>query len=102
MKIETLGYKVKRNIGYSEYKMDIGVVNPHNKQTYVLGILLDGKNCKNSATAKDSIVLQPDIFTRFGYSRTGTLIDATVRNAVMLGQQNNILKISDGNKVSLC
>ena len=38
---------------------------------------------------------------KLGYSRTGTLIDSTVRNAVMLGQQNNILKISD-DKASLC
>lgn len=66
--IEKLGYEVKRNIGYSEYKMDIGVVNPNNKQTYVLGILLDGKNCKNSATAKDRFVLQPDILTGLGWN----------------------------------
>lgn len=66
--IERLGYEVKRNIGYSEYKMDIGIVNPNNKQTYVLGILLDGKNCKNSATAKDRFVLQPDILTGLGWN----------------------------------
>ena len=66
--IEKLGYEVKRNIGYSEYKMDIGIVNPQNKQTYVLGILLDGKNCKSSATAKDRFVLQPDILTGLGWN----------------------------------
>lgn len=66
--IEKLGYEVKHDIGYSEYKMDIGVVNPQNKQTYILGILLDGKNCKNSATAKDRFVLQPDILTGLGWN----------------------------------
>lgn len=65
--IVKLGYEVKCNIGYSEYKMDIGVVNPKNRQTYILGILLDGKNCKNSATAKDRFVLQPDILTGLGW-----------------------------------
>lgn len=66
--IVNLGYKVKHDIGYSEYKMDIGVVNSNDEQTYILGILLDGKNCKNSATAKDRFVLQPDILTGLGWN----------------------------------
>lgn len=66
--IEKLGYKVNTNIGCSKYKIDIGVIDPNNPDTYILGILTDGVNCKSSATAKDRFVLQPDILGGLGWS----------------------------------
>ncbi|MGM9568697.1 MAG: AAA domain-containing protein, partial [Phascolarctobacterium sp.] len=57
--IEEMGYQVQCNIGNSEFKMDIGVVNPYNDAEYLMGILLDSENCKEAATAKDRFVLQP-------------------------------------------
>lgn len=65
--IRKMNYEVKCNIGCSEYKMDIGIVNPDNPDTYLLGILLDGENCKNASTAKDRFVLQPDVLTGLGW-----------------------------------
>ena len=65
--IEDLGYKVQCNIGNSEFKMDIGVVNPYNDAVYLLGILLDSENCKEAATAKDRFVLQPSILGGLGW-----------------------------------
>lgn len=65
--IEKLGYKVNCNIGCSEYKIDIGVVDPENPDNYILGILADGENCKNSATSKDRFVLQPDVLAGLGW-----------------------------------
>lgn len=102
--IENLGYEVKRNIGYSEYKMDIGVVNPNNKQTYVIGILLDGKNCKNSATAKDRFVLQPAILTGLGWNimRVWTLdwLDNPQRVIDSIAEEiNNAVESSEKNAV---
>lgn len=65
--VRKMGYDVKCNIGCSEYKMDIGVVNPNNPDTYLLGILLDGENCKNASTSKDRFVLQPDVLSGLGW-----------------------------------
>ena len=68
--IEKMGYTVKCNIGNSEFKMDIGVVNPYNTETYLMGILLDSENCKESSTARDRFVLQPSILKGLGWKLT--------------------------------
>ena len=65
--IEDMGYEVKCNIGCSEYKMDIGVVNKDNPGTYLLGILVDGENCKEAVTSKDRFVLQPSVLKGLGW-----------------------------------
>lgn len=66
--IAEMGYNVKCNIGCSEFKMDIGVVDPRNTDTYLLGILLDGENCKEASTARDRFVLQPGVLNGLGWS----------------------------------
>lgn len=66
--IETLGYKTKCNIGCSQFRMDIGVINPDNSETYILGIMLDGENCRRSATARDRFVVQPGVLKGLGWS----------------------------------
>lgn len=65
--IREMGYEVKCNIGCSEYKMDIGIVNAGKPDTYQLGILLDGQNCKEAATSRDRFVLQPDVLKGLGW-----------------------------------
>jgi len=65
--IEKMGYKVKCNIGCSEYKMDIGVIHPNKENTYLLGILMDGENCREAATSKDRFMLQPNVLTGLGW-----------------------------------
>ena len=66
--IANMGHEVKCNIGCSEYKMDIGVVNPDNKETYILGILIDGENCKEASTANDRFVSQPGVLSGLGWN----------------------------------
>lgn len=66
--IKEMGYDVKCNIGSSEFKMDIGVVNPENVDTYMMGILIDGENCKKALTARDRFVLQPGVLNGLGWS----------------------------------
>lgn len=65
--IRNMGYEVECNIGCSEYKMDIGIVDSDNPGTYLLGILVDGENCKRSATAKDRFVSQPGVLEGLGW-----------------------------------
>lgn len=63
-----MGYKVKCNIGCSEFKVDIGVIDPNNDEEYLLGILLDGKNNRNSSTVCDRFVLQPGVLQGLGWN----------------------------------
>lgn len=62
-----MGYKVKCGIGCSEFKVDIGIINPDNEEEYLLGILLDGSS-RNSSTARDRFVLQPGVLNGLGWS----------------------------------
>ena len=65
--LEKLGYKVKCAVGCSEFKIDIGIINPENEEEYLLGILLDGKS-RNSSTARDRFVLQPGVLEGLGWN----------------------------------
>ena len=42
--VESMGYEVKCNIGSSAFKMDMGIVDPGDRQRYLMGILLDGED----------------------------------------------------------
>lgn len=66
--IEKLGYKTKCNIGCSQFRMDIGIVDPDNSDSYILGIMLDGENCKASASARDRFVVQPGVLKGLGWN----------------------------------
>lgn len=66
--IETLGYRTKCNIGCSQFRMDIGIINPDNPETYILGIMLDGENCRRSATARDRFAVQPGVLKGLGWN----------------------------------
>lgn len=66
--IETLGFKTKCNIGCSQFRMDIGIIDPDKPETYILGIMLDGENCRRSATARDRFVVQPGVLKGLGWS----------------------------------
>lgn len=64
--ITEMGYDVKCAIGSSEFKVDIGVIDPENEEEYILGILLDG-SAENS-TAQDKFVLQPGVLKGLGWN----------------------------------
>lgn len=66
--IEALGYKTKCNIGTSEYRIDIGVVNPDNEGTYILGIMCDSKKHVVSSTARDRHISQPGVLRGLGWN----------------------------------
>ncbi|WP_418620663.1 DUF3320 domain-containing protein [Ruminococcus sp.] len=66
--IKELGYGVKCNIGSSEFKVDIGIIDPDNEKEYLLGILLDGENTLHSSTAQDRFILQPSVLNGLGWN----------------------------------
>ncbi|MFD2831044.1 DUF4011 domain-containing protein [Corticicoccus populi] len=61
------GYQVERNVGNSEFKIDLAVRNPINENSFLLGIMLDGKTYYNSSTTKDRNIIQPDVLNRLGW-----------------------------------
>ncbi|WP_160676553.1 DUF3320 domain-containing protein [Clostridium sp. C8-1-8] len=67
-KIKTLGYEVHTNIGASEYKIDIAIVNPNKKGQYILGIMCDGNNYKAANTSRDRNILQGSVLKSLGWN----------------------------------
>ncbi len=66
-KIREMGYEAKCGIGCSEYKIDIGVVNPDSPDSYILGIRCDGERYSASASARDRCVSQPSVLSGLGW-----------------------------------
>jgi len=62
------GIKVKTNIGTSDYRVDIGIIDPMHTQQYILGILVDGKNYFNTKTTNDRELLIPDVLQSLGWN----------------------------------
>lgn len=65
--LEKLGYQVKKHIGSSEFKIDLGVVNPQNPARYLLGILCDGRTYQSANTSRDRNILQPGMLQNLGW-----------------------------------
>lgn len=61
------GYKANCDIGSSEFKIDIGIINPENPDEYCLGILIDGENYYSAKTARDRNILQPSVLEGLGW-----------------------------------
>lgn len=55
------GYAVKTEVGLSDFKIDIAVIDPRDSTNYILGILLDGETYLNTQTARDREIVQPTV-----------------------------------------
>lgn len=67
-RLREAGYNADLDIGTSEYKVDIGVMDPENSDKYCLGILLDGENYMAAATARDRNLGQPSVLKGLGWN----------------------------------
>lgn len=66
--IEKLGFKSVIGIGNSEYKVGIGVLDPHNSTHFILGIECDGLTYASGVTTRDRDRLRHTILERVGWS----------------------------------
>ena len=66
--LEENGLKIKTNIGTSEYKIDIGVINPKNEHEYLMAILVDSENYFNINTTNDRELLVPNVLKGLGWN----------------------------------
>ncbi len=62
-----LGYSVKRGIGQSDYKIDIGIVNPDSEGTYLLGIMCESRSNFELTNARDRNIVQPSVLLGLGW-----------------------------------
>ena len=61
------GYTAELSVGHSEYKVDIGVVDPRDPNQYLLGILLDGESYGASKTVHDREIAQISVLNGLGW-----------------------------------
>ncbi len=67
--LEENGYAYQCNVGHSNFKIDIAVVNPFDENEYLLGIMLDGDTYKASLNnTKDREISQLGILRGLGWS----------------------------------
>ncbi len=99
--VSAMGYKVRCNIGCSEFKVDIGIVDPKNEKEYLLGILLDGRNNSRCSNVRDRFVLQPSVLSGLGWNiiRIWTLDWLDDRERVLKNIKTAIENISQKEEV---
>ena len=66
--LEDRGFTAVQNVGKSQYKMDIGVVDPEAPDRYLLGILLDGPTYSSSKSTRDREIAQVSVLEGLGWS----------------------------------
>jgi len=67
MVIQRLGYNVVPKVGYSGCPIDMGVVDPNNPGSYLLGIELDGATCQSSNSARDRDRLREQVLKQLAW-----------------------------------
>ena len=65
--LEKAGYQYQKGVGHSKFKVDIAVVDPYNRDNYLMGILLDGDSYRQSANTKDREVAQISVLKGLGW-----------------------------------
>ncbi len=65
--LEEQGYQTDRDVGHSEYRIDIGVVDPEDPERYLLGILLDGSGYGTAKTTRDREIAQIGVLQGLGW-----------------------------------
>ncbi|MGN0807647.1 MAG: DUF4011 domain-containing protein [Candidatus Coproplasma sp.] len=59
--LSSYGYECRCDIGVSDFKIDVGVLDPNNKHNFILAILCDGNS---EFSIKDKYVMQSNILKR--------------------------------------
>ena len=65
--IQKMGYTVVPQVGSSSFKIGLGVVDPANSGSYLLGIEFDGAAYKSSNSARDRDRLREQVLRNLGW-----------------------------------
>ncbi len=66
--LEEKGFEADLSVGRSEYRIDIGVIDPKNPGEYILGILLDGTGYGTARTTRDREIAQISVLNGLGWN----------------------------------
>lgn len=66
--LEEKGYETDLSVGRSEYRIDIGVVDPEKPDRYILGIMLDGSGYGAAKTTRDREIAQIGVLNGLGWN----------------------------------
>ena len=64
------GYETDLQVGRSQYRIDIGVIDPRDPDRYILGIMLDGPGYGEAKTTRDREIAQISVLTGLGWEIT--------------------------------
>src|SRR5690606_24386228 len=67
-RLEARGLKVRRDIGTSGFKVDVGIVHPDSPHQYLLGVLIDGKYYFDAQTTNDRELVMPAVLKSLGWN----------------------------------
>lgn len=65
--VERMGFEVTRSIGLSGFTVDVGVIDPRDPETYLLGILCDGVAYRAVSAARDRERLFQSVLSNLGW-----------------------------------
>ncbi|MXR33349.1 DUF4011 domain-containing protein [Mesomycoplasma hyopneumoniae] len=65
--LKKLGYKLLKNVGYSNYKIDLVILNPENEDQFLLGIECDGSIFAKLKNARDRDILRKKVLESRGW-----------------------------------
>ncbi len=65
--IKKLGYEIIPEVGCSGYRIDIGVVDPVNPGSFLLGVECDGATYRSSSSARDRDRLREQVLRQLGW-----------------------------------
>jgi very-short-patch-repair endonuclease len=65
--IRSLGYEVVPQVGYSGFRIDLGVIDPAEPGRFLLGVECDGATYHSAYTARDRDRLRQEILEKFGW-----------------------------------
>ena len=65
--IRNMDYKIETQVGCSDYRIDIGVIDPANPGRYLIGIECDGPTYRSSTSARDRDRLREQILNQLGW-----------------------------------
>lgn len=57
------GYQVDLSIGSSQFRIDLGVIDPKQSDRYLLGLLFDGESYHNTKTTRDREIVRPAVLS---------------------------------------
>ncbi|MDD2458907.1 MAG: DUF3320 domain-containing protein, partial [Eubacteriales bacterium] len=66
--LQQAGYQTDVAIGQSKYRIDIGVIDPANPDSYLLGILLDGESYGQAKSTRDREIAQLKVLSGLGWT----------------------------------